>query len=118
MAQVYTFDSNIVGDLHKDAYGFRPSRTFWQEWDRSSDAERQQIWDDLLVSLDAEIERERQATERAVGKFEELIARTIRLGAKDRDTAIRWIFEAGNFYDYEEMEFRHSLPFGTLQKVA
>ena len=118
MTQAFTFNSDVVSDLYKDAYGFRPSQDFWKEWTSSSDAQRQKIWDDLIISLDAELEREREATERAVKQFNELIAQTIRSGAKDKPTAIRWIFEAGNFYDYDEMEFRHNLPFGHLKTLA
>ena len=118
MSKSYTFDTNIVGDLHKDAYGFRPSKFFWDEWSLSSNDQRQEMWDNLITSLDAELERERKVTEQAVHNFTELIAQTIRSGAKDRSAAIRWIFEAGNFYDYDEMEFRHNLPFGYLNTLV
>ncbi len=118
MTQVYTFDSNIVSDLHKDAYGFRPNELFWSEWLHADDDVKQRIWDDLLINLDAEIKREQEEQDRAIVRFEDLIAQTIRSGAKDRTAAVRWIFEAGRFYDYEEMEFRHNLPFNYLKKIA
>ena len=118
MSQAYTFDTNIVSDLHKDAYGFRPSRFFWDEWSLSSDDQRQQIWDDMITSLNAELERDRKATEQAVQNFNELIAKNISSGAKDRSAAIRWIFEAGKFYDHDEMEFHYNLPFGYLKTLV
>jgi len=54
---VWTFDGDIVSDLHKDAYGFRPSQTWWEIWDSCLDSEKQKIWDDLLESLKASIIR-------------------------------------------------------------
>jgi hypothetical protein len=47
----YTYDDMSVSDLHKDAFGFRPSETFWQEWELSNPDARQQIWDDLIRAL-------------------------------------------------------------------
>lgn len=47
----YTYDDMAVSDLHKDAFGFRPSETFWQEWALSNPDARQQIWDDLIRAL-------------------------------------------------------------------
>jgi len=44
----YTFDSNIVSDLHKDAHGFRPTEYFWEEWDQCGDDNRQAMWDSLI----------------------------------------------------------------------
>jgi len=32
----YTFDADIVSDLHKDAYGFRPREGFWNHWNLST----------------------------------------------------------------------------------
>ncbi len=47
----YTYDDMSVSDLHKDAFGFRPSETFWQEWELSDRDARQRIWDDLINAL-------------------------------------------------------------------
>ena len=118
MSKVYTFDSNIISDLYKDAYGFRPSADFYREWNSCSDDQRQSIWDNLLISLDAELEREREQERKAIERFENSVADCIRLGAKDRTVAINCIFNANGFYDYEEMEFRLNLPFNYLKQSA
>ena len=38
---MYTFDENIVSDLHKDARGFRPHAAFMEGWNQSSDDNNQ-----------------------------------------------------------------------------
>ena len=100
----YTFDEQIVSDLHKDAYGFRPREYFWAEWNNSTDAEKQVIWDRLCAALDAEIERERQEQEAAMAHFEAHVRHNMELGAPDRNTAIRWIIQS---LDLDDMDMQY-----------
>lgn len=117
MTQVYTFDSDVVSDLHKDAFGFRPKQDFWAEWSQSTDDERQATWDWLLAELKSELARERQQQERAVVRFEALVQRTLDTGAADRDTALRWIMDAsGCDGDWEYLCFHHGLPYNYFRK--
>jgi hypothetical protein len=115
----YTFDADIVSDLHKDAYGFRPSESWWANWYSASDAGRQAIWDDLLVALDAEIQEEEQRQKASIDKFEALVAINLQAGAADRATALRWIMdvsEAGG--DWEYLCYLKGLPYQYFQKAA
>lgn len=91
---VYTFDESIVSDLHKDAFGFRPREYFWEEWNNSSDASKQIIWDDLLDSLERANEWARAEEAAAVKQFEDRIELLMNMGASSRETAIRWIIES------------------------
>lgn len=97
----YTFDENIVSDLHKDARGYRPRELFWEEWNNSSDFDRQAIWDGLLEELRADMEGARAADAAALAAFQKRIADTIALGARDEVTALKWIFEAEEFDDFD-----------------
>lgn len=90
---MYTFDENLVSDLHKDAHGFRPSTWFWEEWSRADDAGKQVIWDNLLFELDQTMAEERRREEIAVGDFERGVRQNLALGAGDRATAIRWMLD-------------------------
>lgn len=85
----YTFDSDIVSDLHKDAYGFRPSQGWWGQWKSNTDAEKQAEWDSLLVALDRANDEFRDQEARAVKAFEVLVTDTINTGAKTREVALR-----------------------------
>jgi hypothetical protein len=92
----YTFDEQILSDLHKDAYGSRPGPDFWRYWTESSDDWKQRVWDSLLddlkVTMDAQAERESEA----LINLNALIRQNMRHGAKDREQAIRWIVESLN----------------------
>lgn len=100
----YTFDENIVSDLHKDAYGFRPSSYFWDSWKRSNSDEKQRIWDGLLADLDAEIERDRNAKLQAISEFEGMVENNLQHGARSREDAIRWIVQG---LGLDEMDLRY-----------
>jgi hypothetical protein len=102
---MYTFDENTISDLHKDARGFRPSEYFWETWDEASHDQKQVIWDDLVDELarGEQIVAEMQAI--ALAKFETQISNNMELGARDRETAIRWIVEALDMGQYADAEY-------------
>lgn len=113
----YTFDSNIVSDLHKDARGYRPREYFWAEWNNSNDFDRQAIWDGLLRELAAENARQQDAYARAEIEFHQRIQGAMLLGAEDELTAIRWILEAEQFaendmaYGSDYVAWHFGLPY-------
>lgn len=113
----YTFDENIVSDLHKDARGYRPREYFWSEWNTSNDFDRQAIWDGLLRELAAETARQKDAYARAEIEFHQRIQGAMVLGAEDELTAIRWILEAEEFtdndlaYGSDYVAFHFGLPY-------
>ena len=91
---IYTYDEAIVSDLHKDAYGFRPSEGFWVNWNCAGAERRQAIWDALLCSLDQAMDDQKAAYEDAKSEYEVRLAEYISIGAKDRATAIRWLVQS------------------------
>lgn len=98
---MYTFDEKIVSCLHKDARGFRPGQSWWQMWDALGDAEKQNVWDALCAELEDEMAREKLEQSRAYAKLLDRILDTMKLGAEDQKTAIKWIIEAEEFSDYD-----------------
>lgn len=113
----FTFDDTIVSDLHKDARGFRPSWSWWEMWEEASDLRRQEIWDGLLDELSSAQEQERQAQAQATERFEQLVAKTQEHGARDRETALRWIMDASDCNgDWEYLCWQHGLPYGFFLK--
>jgi hypothetical protein len=84
----YTFDADIVSDLHKEARGFRPREGFWSHWNLSTNDEKQAIWDALLREADIRFEEDKAREAAAVETFNatlELIQLTMDL---DRDAAL------------------------------
>lgn len=101
----YTFDENIVSDLHKDAYGFRPGADFWSDWTSASSKTKQTVWDGLLVALERSIERDHEEAAVAAKEFMDRIEKMIEYGAADYETALRWIVDAeGPFENEQDIE--------------
>lgn len=100
----YTFDENIVSDLHKDARGYRPGQGWWDHWSYADDELKQFIWDSLCVELDESIAREKQIEQEAIADFEQEVQKYINLGAGDRTTALRWMTQTEEFYNEQCVE--------------
>jgi hypothetical protein len=98
---MYTFDSNIVSDLHKDARGFRPTEYFWEEWDQCGDDNRQAMWDSLCRELEDTMAAEREAQAAALENFRAQIKAMRKLGAETTRQAIKWIFHAEGMDRYD-----------------
>jgi len=44
--------TRFVSDLHKDAFGFRPDPSFWNEWNQADNEHRRHIWNNLLAVME------------------------------------------------------------------
>lgn len=99
----YTFDENIVSDLHKDARGYRPSSYWWEDWRTSCDETKQTIWDNLIAEFNAEMERQRHADSMAVIAFHQRVQGLMIVGAKDEVQALKWIIQAEGFDKFDLM---------------
>ena len=102
----YTFEDAIFSDLCKEVYGVRaPARAgghlnrFYHECDE----EKQKIWDELCAQLDV-VQAEEAAKEKDdIAAFEARVAKTIALGAENRETALKWIVQSEDLDDYNYM---------------
>ena len=114
---MYTFDENIVSDLHKDARGYRPDAYFWEEWTQCGDDTRQAMWDNLLVELEQANDREAQEQIAAINAFELEIVNALEVGARSREDAVRWIVQSLDLDDVDLMYggsaicYRKGLPY-------
>lgn len=99
----FTFDADIFSDLYKDAYGFRPRyHRFYDE--ATTDEERQEMWDYTCQVLEETIAQEREHEARCLRDFEALVQKTIELGARDEETALRWLTSDETFYSGQDVE--------------
>ena len=110
----YTIEelAQLHSDLYKDAYGFRPRLTL-KNWNQQT---LLQEIDYLETVITQQIASERQAQEASVASFEKKVESSISYGAKDRQTALRWMFEAeeldfSHTFDRELFCFKNNLPF-------
>lgn len=114
----YTFCEDSISDLHKDVYGSRPGEGFWHRWHTATNTEKQAEWDWLVAALDRVIQEQTAQTERNVVRFAKRIGEVIASGAKDRETAIRWIMEADQCRDFDELCYCNGLPYNFFKKAA
>jgi hypothetical protein len=114
----YTYSDELVSDLHKDAYGFRPQLYFWEGWAAMTPDQKQVEWDrlvDLMTERDQE-EQERQA--RAMLDAELELTRIMEtVPGSTRADAVRFLADAegcvhkNGFADLEELCYNLDLPF-------
>ena len=103
-AMSYTFDEQILSDLHKDAYGSRPSNGFWRQWNHYNDDEKQDAWDGILYDLEIEMKNKELEHMAAIQHLEANVQRNMAMGAPDRETAIRWVLQS---LDLSEMDMQY-----------
>ena len=106
----------IVWDMYKEAHGIRPRHL-------NLAAMTEDELQAMCKSLEAEIEMaekaRREEEARAVVRFSKRVGDTIKSGAGDRETALRWIMEAddaGGDWDY--LCHLNGLPYGFFKTAA
>jgi hypothetical protein len=118
----HTYDDEIYSDLHKDARGYRPGESGFNYWNSLTPDEKQSHWDCLIEDLECRNEERLFYEREAAILFENRVALTVQSGAKDRATAIRWIFEAeGDDYAFNDPDyfcFQHGLAYGYFAEIA
>ncbi len=95
-----TFDIDCFSDIYKDAYGFRPRNHRFYD-DETTDDEKQEIWDDTCLAVENVINIDEIQKEEASRVFEQRITELLEIGAPDRETAVRWLFQAENVTKYD-----------------
>lgn len=106
---------SIWWDAYKDAYGFRPRGANVNHW--TADDFRSEL--EVLSEAIDRAEKQRLEEEAlAVEEFEVQVQKTIETGAKDRETALRWIMDGSECNgDWEYFCYRNGLPFNYFKKV-
>lgn len=106
---MYTFDSNIVSDLHKDARGFRPTEYFWEEWDQCGDDNRQSMWDSLCRELEESMAQQKADEARALVEFRKTVAAQMELCNVSWTRALEYLADAEDMNIEHEQDFDYFL---------
>ena len=103
-------------DMYKDAYGVRPRGIDTSTWTfQQFEVEFAHLSD----VIDAEEKSRKEAEKNAVVAFTQRINELIKVGAKDYDTALRWIHEAEDTQgDDEYLCYTLGLPYQYFRKAA
>jgi hypothetical protein len=107
---------SIFWDMYKDAHGIRPRGIDTSTWT----LEQFQQEFEYLGRVIADNENQRKVFEAdAIEKFEKHVTDTICMGARDRETALRWIMDASNANgDWEYLCYDLGLPYQYFRKAA
>lgn len=114
----YTFDDNIISDLHKDARGYRPSQDFWHGWNTMGDDTKQSVWDMLIEELNESIEMEKEQDEQALIEFRKLLKTVMTACSCGWKNALRILIEnegmsidTVNSQDFDHFLWQHDLGY-------
>ena len=106
--------SAIHYDFYKDVHGIRPR---WMNYSVMSVDELKAELDQLQKDADRVAIEEAARQKEAIAKFEQHVTNTICMGARDRETALRWIMDASICNgDWEFLCYDHGLPYGYFKK--
>ena len=83
-----------ISDVSKEAQGFRTR----VDWKSASIEELEEDADYFSKYAAEERKLEEAREEAAVADFKELVKKTIALGARDEETALRWLTQGETFY--------------------
>ena len=107
---------SIFWDMYKDAHGIRPRGIDTSTWTL---ADFQLEFASLQEVIVREQANRQVAEKEAIAKFEQHVTNTICMGARDRETALRWIMDASNANgDWEYLCYDLGLPYQYFRKVA
>ena len=101
-------------DMYKDAYGVRPRGIDTSTW---TEYAFQVEFEHLALTIQANDIQRQEAEATAVKNFEQHVINTICMGARDRETALRWMMNASNANgDWEYFCFLNGLPYRYFEK--
>jgi hypothetical protein len=101
-------------DMYKDAYGVRPRGIDTTSWTAYA---FQVEFEHLALTIQANDIARAEAEATAVKNFEQHVINTMCMGARDRETALRWIMEASTANgDWEYFCFLNGLPYRYFEK--
>tara|TARA_R100001460_G_scaffold32478_4_gene63678 strand:- start:10517 stop:10900 length:384 start_codon:yes stop_codon:yes gene_type:complete len=112
----YTFCENTISDLHKDAWGCRPTERFWFHWEIADQDAKQAIWDNLIDDMVKNDAEEARIKAENVSNLAKRIKDTCKLGANNYKTAIKWILEADGlehdkYYGGDQLAWEFNIGF-------
>ena len=112
----FTYDENSISDLHKDAYGFRPSESFWGFWAASNPLQKQACWESMIADLKQSMDEEAKEEAAAIVRFEDRVTNLMH-SSTTREKIITWLMDAEDALgDTEYFEFLVGLPYGYIKK--
>lgn len=100
---MYTYTTDLFSDLHKDVYGYRPRGAAMEEWNSRTPRQKNELYNALCDELEEVTRDEKRQADRNLFEFTGQIMDMIELGAKDRETALRWMTQEHEFHSEQDV---------------
>lgn len=117
----YTFEDNLVSDLHKDARGYRPTESFFEMWNESSDDTKQDVWDMLLEEMEYNQKEEARVEADNLVKFRKLLRSVMDTTSCNWKVALRYLVDAENLdvnFELDYFLWNQGLGFNDRNKIS
>ena len=100
---MYTYTTDLFSDLHKDVYGYRPRGAAMEDWNSRTPRQKNELFNALCEELEEVTRDEKRQADRNLMEFTGEILNMIELGAKDRETALRWMTQEHEFHSEQDV---------------
>ena len=100
---MFTYSTDLFSDLHKDVYGYRPRGTAMKDWNSRTPRQKNELFNALCDELEVVTHDEKRQADRNLMEFTGEILNMIELGAKDRETALRWMTQDQEFHSEQDV---------------
>lgn len=117
----YTFANDLISDLHKDAYGFRPSQRFFNDWNSYTDDEKQEVWDSLVATMEYNQKEEARHEAENLVKFRNLLRSVMNAASCNWKVAMNNLIYAENLdpnYELDYFLWNQGLGFNDRNKIS
>ena len=82
----YTYEDNLISDLYKDAYGYRPDQWWMMLWSGQTPGWKQVEWDRLCDVMNESIEMEKQMEKVSLDEFKKTLRATMKTTGTHRSS--------------------------------
>ena len=103
---MFTYSDDIISDLHKDAYGFRPSQRFFDDWAEYTPVEKQECWDMLCDEMERSMKQQAESEAAALVEFRKAVAATMKFcDVKEWNLALDYLADEADMCIENEQDF-------------
>jgi len=103
---MFTYSDDIISDLHKDAYGFRPSQRFFDDWAEYTPVEKQECWDMLCDEMERSMKQQAESEAAALVEFRKAVAATMKFcDVKEWNLALDYLADEADISIENEQDF-------------
>lgn len=116
----YTFENYLISDLHKEAYGFRPTQRFHDDWATYTDAEKQEVWDSLVATMEENAAMEKEVEAQNLSEFRERVRMVMNVMTCGWKRAVEALAQAEKMdlsYEFDYFLWGQGLGFDDRKKI-